>query len=456
MNPEKTKELYDKRLGRYQAAIRMEPLDRMPVAGGTNYFAEVYTGNTNQRTIYDPEAWFQAEKRFCEDFPQVDVLRTNRIYAPLYDAVHRKNYLLPGRDLPPKSQFQYVEKEYMKADEYDRFIDDPSLYLLQTYMPRVLGEFKDPGSPRCSVALVKGAMAYMQMSQVMRNRASRLKHECGMPEPTKGMFLAPFDLIADYMRGLNGVIMDMFQQPGKLKAACEMLVGEMTNFALALADPHRRLPIFVPTHKPMFLSPDQFQEFYWPSFKKVLENLITAGYAVRAYLEGDWGMHWKAMLELPKGTVLCDIDIQGDIFKALDEIGHHQCLAGGMPDSHLILGSAPEVRAKVKELCHVAGKDKRLLINGGCNIPYDTKPENYRAMLEAIMEFGQYDPALNMAPRENGLLDPSGVRPTPKVFTSWEQRNRELGGVMGDEELIMNSWNKLEAMAYIWIWQWAV
>jgi hypothetical protein len=39
MNSEDTQELYEARLGRYQAAIALEPQDRMPIATGSNYFA---------------------------------------------------------------------------------------------------------------------------------------------------------------------------------------------------------------------------------------------------------------------------------------------------------------------------------------------------------------------------------------------------------------------------------
>jgi hypothetical protein len=56
-----TKNLFAERLGRYQAAIDLEPTDRIPIATGSNYFAEVYSGNTNQETIYNSEKWLQAD-----------------------------------------------------------------------------------------------------------------------------------------------------------------------------------------------------------------------------------------------------------------------------------------------------------------------------------------------------------------------------------------------------------
>ena len=101
MDSEELKEMYNTRLGRYQAAIALEPTDRMPIATGSNYFAEVYSGNTHQETIYDPERWLAAEMEFIRAFPEVDVLRDNRIYGPLFDAMGCRTYRLPGRDLPP-------------------------------------------------------------------------------------------------------------------------------------------------------------------------------------------------------------------------------------------------------------------------------------------------------------------------------------------------------------------
>ncbi|MGB9846745.1 MAG: uroporphyrinogen decarboxylase family protein, partial [Desulfotomaculales bacterium] len=284
--------LYEERLGRYQAAIALEKTDRMPIATGSNYFAEVYSGNTKQQTIYDSEQWLRAEEAFLRDFPEVDVLRNNRIWAPLYDAVGCRTYKLPGRDLPPRTQFQFVEEEYMKDDEYDVLINSPVEFMMDRLLPRILGELAEPGSLRARFALLKGGMAQVMMAQIMRNRSAYLEQKYGMPQPMTGFFLAPFDVLADVLRGLKGILLDIYRRPEKVVEACEVLVDEMVNLALVTADPLKRYPIFVPTHKACFLSPKQFETFYWPSFKKTLERIIEAGYTVRAYLEGNWGPYW--------------------------------------------------------------------------------------------------------------------------------------------------------------------
>lgn len=454
---EDVKTLFAERLGRYQSAIALEPIDRIPIATGSNYFAEVYSGNTNQETIYDSEKWLQAEVAFCRAFPEVDVLRNNRIWGPLFDTVDLKTYRLPGRDLPPRDQFQFIEEEYMKADEYDLFIGNPVEFMFDRWFPRIMGEYKVKGSIRSYMAFLKGGMAQATLGQIMRNRTVYLQNEVGMPQPMTGFFLAPFDVLADCMRGLTGVLTDCYRQPDKVIAACDVLVNEMANVALSTADPLKRWPIFVPTHKACFMSPEQFDMFYWPSFKKVMEILIEAGHTVRAYLEGDWSYHWHHILELPRGKVLCDIDNQGDIFKAKKEIGHHQCIAGGIKDSQFILGTPEEMRQHVKHLCETVGQGGGFIISGGCNFPYTTKPENFRAMVDAVLEYGVYDKSIKPQPREI-LPGPVEVKAFkyPRMVTPWEVKRAELGNVMGDETLIRKPWEMLESMAYTWVWQWVL
>ncbi|MBI4321263.1 MAG: uroporphyrinogen decarboxylase [Chloroflexi bacterium] len=450
------KALFEERLGRYQATIALEPADRIPIAPGTNYFSEIYSGCTNQEIVYDPQRWLEAEVAFSRAFPEVDVLRSNRLWAPLHDTVGYKLFRLPGRDLPPRTQFQYVEQEYMKADEYRLLLDEPLTFIVERYLPRVLGEFAERGSTRSYLAFLKGGMAYVMQAQIMRQRADYLETQLGLPQPMAGGILAPFDYLADGLRGLNGIMLDIRRQPDNVLAACDAIVPELVSAALAGADPLRRYPIFLPFHKGCFLSPKQFDTFYWPSTKKAMMMLIDAGYVVRAYLEGDWTPHWHHMLELPRGKVVCDIDVEADIARAKADIGHHHCVAGGVPDSLLILGTPSEVRERVKLLCETVGKDGGFIISGGCNIPYDTKPENFRAMIDAILEFGTYDPSVKPKPKvvSGPPPDAEGII-RPYLVFPWEEKRAELGGVLGDADLIRRPWEMLEAKAYHWLWMWS-
>lgn len=455
---EDLKKIFDDRLKRYQAAIALQLPDRIPISAGSNYFAEVYAGHNNQEFTYDVNTWAEADRKFVQDFPEVDNLRSGRFWGPHHDAVGWNLYKLPGRDISPTVQFQFVEGERMKSDEYDLLINDPVEFLFERFLPRALNDFTERGSMRSYMVFLKGGMAAAMLGGLMRNRYMALQNELGMPLPMAGVMLAPFDYLADGLRGLRGIMMDIHRQPDKVLEACEAIIPDIVNAALAIADPLRRYPIFMPLHRGAypFLSPKQFDKFYWPSFKKSMMMLIDAGYTIRPYLEGDWGPNWDHFCEMPKGKILCDIDVQGDIFKAKEDLGGYQCIAGGMPDSMLILGTPEEVRQRTRLLCEKVGKDGGYIINAGCGFPYHTKPENYRAMIDAVLEYGRYydgptDFEIQMSPQPPEGWSP----PLKRVITPWEVKAEELGSIVGDETLIQKGWEQLEHMAYNWLWSWA-
>jgi hypothetical protein len=113
------------------------------------------------------------------------------------------------------------------------------------------------------------------------------------------------------------------------------------------------------------------------------------------------------------------------------------------------------MRKHVKHLCETVGQGGGFMVSGGCNIPYTTKPENYRAMIDAVMEYGRYDNKVKPVPK----AAPAGKITAfqfPKMITPWEVKKAELGPVQGDENLIRKPWESLESMAYVWLWQWVL
>ncbi len=275
---------YEERLARYQAAIDLKVPDRIPISTGSNNLAEVYAGNTKQEFIYSPNQCIESDRKFVNDFPEIDNLRSGRFWGPLLDTTGWNMYKLSGRDIPPNVQFQFIEGERMKSDEYDLFINNPTEFIFERVLPRAFNEFKERGSMRSYMAFLKGGIAAMMQGALTRQRGEILEKELGMPSPIAGYMLAPFDYLADGLRGLTGIMVDIFRQPDKVLEACDTIIPHIVNTALAFADPLRRYPIFMPLHRGCnpFLSPKQFDTFYWPSFKKAMMMLIDAGYTIRA------------------------------------------------------------------------------------------------------------------------------------------------------------------------------
>lgn len=71
-----------------------------------------------------------------------------------------------------------------------------------------------------------------------------------------------------------------------------------------------------------------------------------------------------------------------DIFAAKEVLAGHLCIGGDVHPTLLSLGRPEEVEAYCRRLIDEIGRDGGLILNVGCSIPYEIKPENFRAFLE--------------------------------------------------------------------------
>lgn len=73
-----------------------------------------------------------------------------------------------------------------------------------------------------------------------------------------------------------------------------------------------------------------------------------------------------------------------------ERYGHRVCLVGNVSVDTLGRGTPEEVRALVRECIATAGPGGGYLMSSSNSIPWYARPENVRAMAEAIREYGAY------------------------------------------------------------------
>ena len=446
-------QLYNKRMGRYMAALKGLPTDRVPITFNTCYFLERNSGFNFQELLYEPDKWMQSEVQFAQEYPEVDTFRGNITYAPTVDVVDYRLYKIPGREIEPHSLQQFVEDEYMTVDDYDQFINDPIGYRMNSYFPKTLGEYTK-GNIRSHVAFLKSGFLQGILGGINRQRAEKLKNEYGYGQTAQGSLTAPFDKLSDNYRGLRGIMRDMYKNASKVSEACEAIMHSMLSMCAAGADKNKVLPIFIATHKPCFMSPKQFDQFYWPTFYEGCMTMIKAGYTFRIFLEGDWGPHWDHLQDFPKGSTIFDVDNEADIFDAKKKFGGKNFITGGLPTDLLILGSPNEVTERVKYLIDNLAGGGGWGPQGGGHMPEDCKPENMHALCEAIEKYGKYDGQTTpeFQTSYNQDLKIEGVSPVP-VITPWETfRDEHEWEILGNEQVLKENWERLERQAFSWIY----
>jgi uroporphyrinogen-III decarboxylase len=473
-----TEQIYQQRLSRYVTAMRNEKPDMVPIRPFVAEFTGKYAGYTCQELSHDYTKAFEAAVKTAKDFDW-DAVVPNMVYVwtGLAQAIGLRYYGIPGIGIPHTSGFNYIEpaeeQAFMREDEYDALIDDPTAFLYNVWLPRVSTEASRIGEAttyRNNLSLVKGAMAMLSYFYAFGPQIARLRSECGVPSAIAGIFKAPFDILADKLRGYIGLTMDMQSQPDKVLKACEALMPHLCHVGLTTADPSRLVPIGFWMHRACvpFINPKQFDSHHWPTLKPIIEEFWKQGHQTLFYAEGKWKYHLGAFRELPDRSIVFHCD-QDDVFQVHRSLHDKFAISGGVPNVLLSFGKPEEVRAFCRRVLEEVAKDGGYILDAGAILQNDTSIENLRVMTQTAREYGRYSTGSYTAPVATPPCEvPASVAarkqlaglagcPEPRVRPGecfpWEERVKDLPEITGSPELIRQVWRDIDAFGSMYIWQ---
>jgi hypothetical protein len=417
-------------------ASQLKPTDRVPVTIQTTVFAARYVGVPLSTMYYDHNTYRMASLLTALEF-DADTIGVGQFAnsGKIMGLLGTRNAAWPGGTLPPDTPYQFIETENMKQNEYDLFLNDPSDFVFRYYLPRVYGllaplpklpPFRDlvGGMGVQGIAALFASPEFKEIGKILariNKEQEKLNKEqvefatdmmsLGFPPeyvggegiggmsmrgstPGGGMGVggAPFDMISDFLRGMKGAMLDMFQCPDKLLAACDKLfewkkAGAVPFTLDARGNPRRA---FMALHRGSdgFMSVKDFEKFYWPTLKKAIMTTIELGANVSPFWEGVWDQRLEYLLDFPKGKVVFFCELT-DVFRAKKIIGDRMCIQGGVPPTILQAGSPQDVEELCKKLIKEVGKNGGLVLGPGSAMDY-AKPENVKAMIETAKKYGKY------------------------------------------------------------------
>ena len=407
---------YRMRVDRLIAAATLGRPDRVPVVLSVGFWPTQLAGITPYESMRDFVRAAQAWLDFAEEF-QPDSMSGARAYlmpASMFEELDYRLFSWPGHGTRKEVGFQYNEKEWMPAEDYDALIDDPTGYLLRTYLPRTVGAFA--GFSRLSSfldlttlgsvpdhmagwaskemietlkALGEAAREVEEWTRVVTPVVTRIQ-AAGFPPFRGGMTVAPFDILGDTLRGMRGLATDMFRRPEKVLAACERLVPLAIDWAARSPAPLGTPLVFIPLHKGAdgFMSEEHFKTIYWPTLRKVIVGLIEQGLIPLLFAEGRYDSRLEIIQDVPKGATIWRFD-QTDLALAKSTVGKVACISGNMPVSLLHAASPVEVAAYTRKMIGAAGEGGGYILDLGASLD-DGRPENLKAMVETAREYGVY------------------------------------------------------------------
>jgi hypothetical protein len=405
-------ELYKEREGRVKAALSLQEPDRVPMWMFTDTAA--FCGLPRASEYYDPLHWKKAATELTVEL-EPDLSSTGYgASGAVWDVLEVKNRLWPGGPLPPDYQYQFVEREYMKEDEIDMFLADPTDFVIRRYLPRIygslapleklpplnglfagfegsLGLLTSPEFRKMGRTLAKAAREQDNYRKTIGNIHADLAR-LGFPPHSHfgGVGGAPFDTVSSFFRGMKGSMLDMYRQPEKLLKLCDKVLDLRMRGAVS-AQPDasgltRRVAIPLWRGDRSFMSEEQFRKFYWPGLKKALLATIDLGYMPMPIFEDTFGNRLECLLELPKGKLVAVVD-HTDAVLAKEILGGHICIIATVPASikYASLRQAAEIVKTQIKACKKGGGYMLHL-----TMPAQASVKDLKGLMLELKEYARY------------------------------------------------------------------
>ncbi|MBN1177137.1 MAG: hypothetical protein JXA51_05600 [Dehalococcoidales bacterium] len=405
---------YRERATRLMKAVKMEIPDRVPVHIPPGSIVAYNAGLTLKDVLYDHSKIKPAWIKFLRDYDIDSNDGPGLFSGKAYEILDYKVNKWPGHGLPDdQTLHQFVEMEYMKADEYDIYLKDEFDFGLRYLLPRTWGAFEpfanspslssyqglpqqlmmmalDPRFQKFFKSLCEAAEENAKYDQVSME-CSRISMEEGFPPQASGFALAPFDTVADMLRGTRGTVLDMYRQPEKLLEALEVITQRSIESAVSMASFSIAPFIFIPTHKgaDAFMSVKQFEKFYWPTFRKLLLGLVNEGLVPMMVLDGSYNeARLNIIKDLPRASVVWTME-KTDMFKAKDILRDSACISGNVLASQLYTLNPKQIKEYCRKLIEYCAPGGGYILSLGSGID-KCDPANLHAIIEAAKEYGVY------------------------------------------------------------------
>lgn len=408
------KAAYDARWARIMACVRLEQPDRMPVGMHSFFWPATHGGIGFKELMYD----YGKAKKACLDVVtefEPDGVFPLLMGTALGNALEKldfKQLQWPGHGVGEMQPFQYLDREYMKAEEYDEFLFDPTGFYIHTYLPRVAGAFEGFAKlpdflglhyfrlvhgirpfalPEVRESFDRIVAAAEEVNVMFSHHLDWVQqiNAAGYPLFNGVNSVSPYDFIADYFRGATGMMKDLYRHKDKLKQVLDKAAIFLARMTIKNARLSGNPIVFIPTHwaPDAFMSPKQFEEFWWPPFRRMMLELIEAELIPMPMWESDCTKRLEVIKDIPAGKCIYWFE-RTDMVKAFEVLGDRVALRGNLSPSMLTTGTPQDVDAAVKHLVDkVWNQGGKLILDGAFGIPDETPVANVRAMFDAARKY---------------------------------------------------------------------
>lgn len=408
------KKLFDERLQRMTDVANGKIPDRVPICGLMETYTLGYAGTTIDACVKSITHHVQSYGKIYED------IYYDSAFVPyMTHSLELGNGLGSDVFFASDDGITMQHKEYcpMVAEDYENLIKDPVMWIIDEFLPRKFPKFDDTNEGQ-KKAFLGSLIPFLKFAGTMFYGGLYFNKKLDLPVVVGGSAEMPMDMLFDYLRGFRPTVNDLRRNKDQIEAAINSLLdycmdlSRMTN--LMMGSTAAGLPwmaknavngvilrkdfqftefpwIFNPCHIPPFINPEQFERFYWPTFKAMVEYIAAHGGHVLSVLEGEWGPNLEFLKDLPDNS--CTFVVENDDPKKVKELVPNNSIMAGIPLALLRDGTKEECIEAAKKLVDDCAPGGRFIFCTGNKVllcPNDAKAENIRAVNEFVHGYGLY------------------------------------------------------------------
>ena len=349
-----------------------------------------YSGKDLIEAQYDYSVLKDSAEDFCNEiYSDTCPLRSRPKLAAFHQLLGAKTFVMSSAGI-----MQHPETTGMYEDEYDELINDPLSFIIGKVLPRQYSKL-DNNNPMMTAKAILTARASQEadnnaISDLSKPLIEKYGYYPGSPRTASGSTRAPFDYIADVIRGFSAVSTDLRRNRKKIADACDAVYPLMFRIGLP-KKPDLLGTVNIALHMPTYMRSKDFEEVFLPSFLRLIRNYAALGVRINAFCEDDYTRFIDYLQDFPANALLRFETADPALFK--NKLGHKFFLGGFFPVNLLRTGTKEQCLDKIKEVADI------MLPGGGYLFGLDKNPmtlkdvrfENLKAVTEYMRDYAVYE-----------------------------------------------------------------
>ncbi|MBP0970381.1 MAG: hypothetical protein J5744_09575 [Oscillospiraceae bacterium] len=385
-----SKKLKEERVKLFRDAVNFRKTDRIPHFANAVTWKVFDAGHTLDETMTDFDLMEKCVLHFLDKYPVDAILDVGiRNQFNVTEAFGEGSYYYYDEEVVGVHDHAHCTPETLQE-----YMDDPTRYAWEVILPKKYGESWEQKTTKVwkktFSEYIRYVMFVLHMAKVM--------DRYGLPglspnNPMKGAVVPAVEELMSNLLGIQQLSVAMRRSPELLDAFIERWEKErmepIYEKIRAAGGPNYKYcfdsSILMLAHTVM--NSRQFERFYWPYLKKLLDTYAEMGQNVRIFAEGSILRFTEYFRDYPKGLLTFHLE-QDDPFEFREALPN-AAIMGGMTTDLLSYGTPEECVAYAKKLCDELGREGGFIFSENKMLSYrnDAKSENMLAACNFVRDY---------------------------------------------------------------------